>query len=148
MYHFFGQFHPVLVHFPVALLIVASFCKLLYIWRPREVFLQVMTFNLHLGALSAIVATFCGWCLAKTEGVTPDLVGTLFWHRWLGTATSVIALLMLLLFYWRKQSANNEVSGRWFFRLGLLALAVFVGATGHLGGALVYGSDWFNFSLR
>jgi hypothetical protein len=34
---------------------------------------------------------------------------------------------------------------RWPLRIAILATAALAGLTGHLGGALVYGSSWLGF---
>ena len=60
-------------------------------------------------------------------------------HRWLGTATACWAVLTAIL------SARDErrgVRGGWF-RIVLVIAAAFVGVTGHLGGTLVFGDDFF-----
>ena len=64
---------------------------------------------------------------------------TLGLHRWLGTATAGWAVLAAVL------SARDERRGvrSGWFRAALLAAVVLVGATGHFGGVLVFGDDFF-----
>lgn len=144
--HFFGQFHPVIIHFPVALLLVAAVAEGLYLFWKKPFLAHTASVNLHLSAVSAIVAAALGWALAATSGTDPDLKATLFWHRWLGTATALFAGLALFLWwYHRNQPSRIRVIA---FRVSLIAGAVLVTITGHLGGKLVYGLDYFTFSLK
>ena len=105
MLKFFGQFHPSIIHFPVALLMLAALAEFIYLFRPAPLLRSVVSFNLYLSVPSSVIAAAMGWCLAATEGVTPDLKGALFWHRWLGTGSAVLALLLLVI--WRFQCKRS-----------------------------------------
>ena len=59
----------------------------------------------------------------------------LFWHRWGGVATVVLSLVALGV------GRRNER-----LRLALLlAIAVLVSVTAHLGGTLAYGANWLKW---
>ncbi len=139
--HFYGQFHPAFTHFPVALLLVAALAELVFWLRPRRTLHQFASFNLHLGAASALVAATMGWCLAATMGLEPELRRTLFWHRWLGTATAVWAVFTILLWWWYE--LRSTPGRRVYYRAALFGGALLVSVTGHLGGLLVYGLDYY-----
>lgn len=126
--------HPVVVHFPIALLIVAAFAELLSLRGQRERWRTVVGFCLTLGTLGSIAAAWSGWLLAPIEGYSD---GTVFGHRWLGVAAASCAAVATALHF--------RASPRWLplFRLFLLATAVLVCAAGHWGGVLVYGEDYF-----
>ena len=142
MLKFFGQFHPSIIHFPVALLMLAALAEFIYLFKPLPHLRNVLSFNLYLAAPSSIIAAVLGWCLAAAEGVTPDLKGTLYWHRWLGTGTAALALLLLVM--WHFENTKSK-SGPSVFRLLLFSGALLVAVTGHLGGQLVYGVDWYEW---
>ena len=138
---FYGQFHPALTHFPVALLLVAALAELIFWFRPRQTLHRVASFNLHLGTLSALVTATMGWCLAATMGMEPELRRTLFWHRWLGVATAAWAVVTVLLWWWYElRSTPGRRAG---YRVALFSGALLVSVTGHLGGLLVYGLDYY-----
>ena len=139
--HFYGQFHPAFVHFPVALLLVAALAELIFWFQPQRWWHQFASFNLHVGALSALVATTMGWCLAATMGMEPELRRTLFWHRWLGTITAVWAVAAVLLWWWYELRSTGV--RRTCYRGTLFGGALLVSVTGHLGGLLVYGLDYY-----
>lgn len=139
--HFYGQFHPASTHLPVALLLVAALSEAIYWFRPRKVWRDIAAFNLILGAASAVVLATMGWALAATMGIEPDLRSTLWWHRWLGTGTALWAVATVWL-WWQ----DRQLPTLWrhhIYRVALFGGAFLVSVTGHLGGLLVYGLDYY-----
>ena len=147
MVHFLryvGAFHPIAVHFPIALLMVAAIMEGISAWRrDNSTFGLVVSINLHLGTVAALVAAVLGWADAATMGVEPDLKPILFWHRWLGTGVALGFSVILVLWYW--QRAMPDGKRVWLYRVSLWLGAVLVGITGHLGGILVYGIDYLSW---
>lgn len=146
MLKFFGQFHPSIIHFPVVLLILAALAELLFLIKPERFPRYLVSFNLYLAAPSAVLAAGMGWCLAVTQGVTPDLKSALVWHRWLGTGTAVIAIALLIV--WRYAFGAKSKPVTLLFRVLIFSGALLVAITGHLGGQLVYGADWYEWSFK
>ena len=66
----------------------------------------------------------------------PQILGL---HRWTGTATALWSLGTVLLGEWDER---RGVRSRWF-RICLFIGALLVGVSGHLGGVLVHGEDYF-----
>ena len=140
-----GRLHPLLVHFPVALALVAIGAEWWRGVRRIEGMSPLTMPLLWLAAVSAIGATATGWLNAAHEhdGSTDP---TLDRHRWIGTATTV-ALLGLA--WWGRSLCASLVhpTAEAFARLGAFrwmaaVVAVAVGLTGHLGGELVYGKNY------
>ena len=121
---------------------LAALADFIYLFKPVPLLRNVLSFNLYLAAPSSIIAAILGWSLAAVEGVTPDLKGTLYWHRWLGTSTAALALILLVM--WHFEYTKSK-SGTAVFRLLLFCGALLVAVTGHLGGQLVYGVDWYEW---
>ena len=145
MIHFFGQFHPAIVHFPVALLIAAMLFEVASWLLKNPTLHHAGVWNLHLGAISALVTTVLGWALAATMGMEPELRPTLLLHRWLGTGSAVWAVICLYAWY-RHWKTNNEGSIL-VYRFTLLVGGALVGFTGHFGGLLVYGLDFYTWTF-
>jgi hypothetical protein len=95
-------------------------------------------FCVWLGAVAAVTSAALGW-LHAWSGAGAGLPTSLGWHRWLGTATAGSAVLAAAL---AARDRRRGVRGGWC-RICLLATAVLVAATGHFGGVLVYGDDFF-----
>ncbi len=138
-----GRLHPVFLHFPIALALVAALAEG---WRvvTRRTGLSPLTLPLlNMAALSAIAASLTGWVFASYQ-YDGDANETLFFHRWLGIATAVLLSFLAL---WGLKCSSLTVravaSVTLVFRCCLLTTAVAVGLTGHLGGDLAYGEGFF-----
>jgi uncharacterized membrane protein/mono/diheme cytochrome c family protein len=132
-----GRLHVVLVHFPIALLIAAAAGEVWSILRGRRSPAPAVHYCVVLGAVGAVVAAALGWLDAW--GGAGAGQSALNLHRWLGTAAAGWALVTAGL------SARDERRGirsHWFC-VALFIGAALVAATGHFGGVLVYGADFF-----
>jgi uncharacterized membrane protein len=138
-----GSFHPLVVHFPIALLLTAAFLEAISVWKKNSPgLLSAIAFNLTLGTLAALVAATFGWLDAAHIGFEPDLQPVLAWHRWLGTTVAFGSLITTILWF---RARTNLSTCLWLYRITLWMLALLVGITGHLGALLVYGLDYFSF---
>jgi len=135
---FLGRFHVIVVHFPIALIIAAAAGELWFWWLGYQGLHPAVRFCVLLAAPAAIVAAGLGWLLAWTgAGVSAPQI--LLLHRWLGTVGAVWLVAV---------AASSEVDARRMTRstrsrVLLFTGAILVGVTGHLGGTLVYGEDYF-----
>lgn len=132
-----GRLHPLIVHFPIALVIIAAGAES-GAWLTRDPRWRLVAFaNVRVAAVSAIAAAFAGWRLALSAGSWNLVVE---WHLWLGVcaaATTVAAALA---------TAADECRwpvGGWVYRAALMSATVLVIVTAHLGGVLVWGADFF-----
>jgi uncharacterized membrane protein len=131
-----GRFHPLVVHFPIALLIASAVAEALGALRGRTSYSQTARFCLTFGTFGAVVAAALGWALAYGHGYPKDLVQPLFLHRWIGTSTAALAVLTWFLS--RSENARNSPRHR-----ALLALLVVgVSVAGHYGATLIYGPGY------
>ncbi|MEO1011853.1 MAG: c-type cytochrome domain-containing protein [Bacteroidota bacterium] len=119
-----GRWHPLLLHFPIVLLLIAIFLSLTGRNVPPNLLL--------VGVLSALLTAISGFFLGKEAGTRGDL---LFWHKWLGSALALLAVL----WYWAKSTGwHNPV-----FAKGIpLAITGLVFFTGHYGGMVTHGEDF------
>lgn len=129
-----GRFHPVLVHFPVGILVLG----IGFIWLTNgDRYAQLkpaITPILFWGMLSAAFSCISGWLLAANGNYEGELVDQ---HRWMGIVTAVVSALLWIVS--RKQAA-------WQRPVSLAALAL-VTITGHLGGSLTHGEDYLREAL-
>jgi len=127
-----GRLHPVLVHFPIALVILAAMAEGVAVATRDSRWHFVAVANVRAGAFFAVLTAGAGWLLAQTPSIEPTPLLT--WHRWLGTTGVVFTVVVAL--------ATRNVRR---FRVLLFAAAALVAVTGHLGGLMVWGEDWFRF---
>ncbi|MBU1821513.1 MAG: hypothetical protein KKG00_08390, partial [Bacteroidetes bacterium] len=128
-----GRMHPLLLHFPITLLVVYA---LWYLFAPRATSDQAAQPQaddiLLLGAFTAVVSALMGLILSAEPGYDAN---ALFWHKWTGVATAFVA------FGWysfRTQLARRSVMARAFSGLTLGVLLF----TGHLGSSITHGEEF------
>ena len=140
---FIGKFHPLIIHFPIALVLTALFFTGLSMFFKVEIFDTLSIYLIYFAALSAIAAATLGLIAGSDASYPSFLVSSFEWHRILGISTTVVTFITAYFGY--RQLSQNKTGGTMLYRLFLLLNAVLVGITGHLGATLVYGIDYFNF---
>jgi uncharacterized membrane protein len=133
-----GNLHPLLVHFPIALVMAAAAAELVAIATPREAWHTVAVVNLRAGAAIGVATAVTGWVLAASTSV--DATSALEWHRWIGMAGAAGALGAALLPSYRHVPSRRFVV---VYRVALFGAACLVALTGHLGGTIVWGAEFF-----
>lgn len=136
-----GKLHVLVIHFPIALLASGAIAEGWWIWRRRAGISPVVRFCVIFGALGAVTAGTLGWIHASFGAFGTDSSEALMLHRWLGTAAAAGAVLTALAGEWDVFHNRRSL----FFRGVLFTSALLVGAAGHFGGLVVYGSDFFRF---
>lgn len=135
-----GRFHPVLVHFPIALAILAATAEVLFRLRRAAALRAACRVAIVGAAVTALPTILLGWLAALAPH--PGMGAVLAWHRWLGTGVGALLIAA---------ACASEARERWPDRsqwlwlapvLGILS-AIVVGVVGHLGGLLVYGLDHY-----
>jgi uncharacterized membrane protein len=130
-----GRLHPMAVHFPIALFLVALVAELLFAATQAALFRHALRFSLWCGAIGAVAATPLGWLFAAS-GATEE--GWLLEaHRWAGTSAMLLGLVVL----WIGERTERAHNGRLLLRVSLALQALLIGTVGHLGGSLLYGFD-------
>ena len=132
-----GRLHPMLVHFPIGLVLIAAVAELVAMTTGRRDWRTAAVANARTGSVFAIGAVIAGWRLASLPGI--EATSSLEWHRWLGTIAAVAAVGAAL--------ATAGARGRspfavWVYRITLFWAAALVALAGHLGGLLVWGADF------
>src|SRR5262245_15336500 len=133
------RLHPLLIHFPIALVLAAAAEAAALVSRdPRWRAAAVV--NLRAGALFAALAAATGWRFVSAAGI--DATPLLEWHRSVGTAAAAAAVAAAVA---EIGAERNGRLGRVIHRIALMVAAALVGAAGHLGGLLVWGEHFFRF---
>ena len=132
-----GRFHPVLVHLPIGILLLACFFQFLTL-KPRFAILQpAIPAMFFWGMIGAVLSCISGYMLSLSGDYDGELVGR---HQWMGIFTAILSLILYLLY----QFSVSETIARWI-SLGIIIL---VTITGHLGGSLTHGSDYLTEGLN
>jgi len=91
---FFGRFHPILVHLPIALILLVPVLEIAARFPRWSTLRSSAGFVLVLATLGTLVAAFDGWLLARTGGQAGALV---IRHMWAGIGLSAVCLILVWL---------------------------------------------------
>jgi uncharacterized membrane protein len=131
-----GRLHPLLVHFPIGLILVAAASEAVAIATDRRAWRHAAVVNARAGAVLGIGAAVAGWRLAASGAIDPS--SWLEWHRWLGTLAGVAMVGSALA---TVVADRRSPYGRWVYRATLFCAAALVAIAGHFGGLLVWGVE-------
>ncbi len=125
---FVGNFHPLLVHLPIGILLLAALFQLLSRKEKYQSLSAAVSIALFLGMISAVATCISGFLLSNTGDYDEDLI---FNHQWFGIALALTSIAAWLL------NRNNKQTS---LVTGLMLLLIII--TGHLGGSITHGSDY------
>lgn len=126
-----ARLHPVAVHFPIALLLVAALAEFALMLRPTLGLQTTIRFLVAGGAIGAVVAALLGWFAGGWRLV--DRSENLAIHRWNGTTLAILSLLA----WW--VAARGK--GRGVLRLLLVVIAAGLIVQGYIGGEMMSGPN-------
>lgn len=127
------EIHPVLVHFPIALLLTGMILDLYAGWYRRTQMLPTATGLLIAGLLSGVVAA--GFGLVAYDTIPAHTDESHRWMHWhLGAAVSTLTLFAIGIMGRKLNTPRVPTWTRVLTGLGTVALLY----TGYLGGSLVY----------
>jgi len=131
---FLGRLHPAVVHFPVALFLVAALAEFIMIIRPSAGIGSSVRFMVWVGAAGGVAAATLGWFAGGFR--LSDRSEMLGLHRWNGTGIAAAGLALALL-----SGAPVNSRKRTIFRVGLGAIALAILLQGYWGGELSRGPN-------
>jgi uncharacterized membrane protein len=133
-----GKFHLLLVHFPIALVLVAGLAEFLSVLKRNSIPSESVRFCIWLGALASVPTAALGWlhAAAGNGAGSPQL---LMAHRWLGTTAAVYLIITAVCV---ELDTRRGARSR-FVRLLLICGVLITALVAHLGGRLAYGEEFF-----
>jgi uncharacterized membrane protein len=132
-----GRLHPLLVHFPIGLILAAAAAELAAIHTGRADWRAIAAANVRAGAATGALTAVAGWGLASSPLVQPSRL--LAWHGWMGAAGAVGAIGAAVLSIGAGDPTRRR--RRLAYRAALFGAAALVAVAGHLGGTLVWSAD-------
>ena len=136
-----GLWHPVIVHFPIALFFLAAVLEAYAIAGRKADLLNTTRVLIAFGALGAVAAVGFGWLAMGFDiGKDNGIHGA---HRWVGTSIAVLALGT----WWANErfvKVRGKFAGATYASLLALTVAAIL-INGFLGSALVRGMDHMNY---
>ena len=132
-----GKLHPLLVHFPIALVLVAAGAELAAMRTLRASWRAIAVFNLQAAAVMAVATVIAGSLLALAPFV--DGTPSLTLHRWAGVAAAAATVGAAVASRKRHLETTRMLT---VYRSALFGAAALMAIAGHLGAALVWGPDF------
>jgi uncharacterized membrane protein/mono/diheme cytochrome c family protein len=130
-----GRLHPMILHFPIVLIVAYT----LFIWSAGRS--NSPTWSARLAeqlllwaAFAAVITALAGVFLSRETTYEGSTIG---WHKWLGTLTSLI----LLVLYITRSAIPFQ---KWLSILPLIIVII----AGHLGSDLTHGAGYVLAPLR
>jgi len=137
---FIGHLHPLLVHLPIGLLLLAILLNGLSYHSEFKYVSSSIPIVLTLGVISACLSAITGYVLSLSGEYDNEVLSN---HQTAGFVTTMISIVLMVItsgpFQIRFPLRRNIIS------VVFLILFVFVVYTGHQGGSLTHGRDYLSF---
>ncbi len=134
-----GRLHPLIVHLPIGIIILAFLMECASRLESYKYIKPAIKFVLQIAILTSAVAWFTGWIMPKEGDFDERLVGLHFWF-----AVSMTATTCLVYFLHITQNSNLKKFYFPMFSLTMLLLTI----TGHFGGSLTHGEDFLTKPIQ
>ncbi|MBC8770296.1 DUF1553 domain-containing protein [Arenibacter sp. BSSL-BM3] len=141
IFQLLGRFHPMVVHFPIGLLVGAIFLEFLTLGGKRQGLREGINWMIALGSGFAVLAAVLGWLLRTNDDYVGDLVQ---FHQNVGIATAVFATITWFLL---RSTLNGKLANYGYYRFGLFVTVLLLVVAGHLGASLTHGEDYLTSVL-
>ncbi len=136
IFELMGKLHPLLVHFPIGLLIGAFVLEGIARFQKQE---NKYVGMIYLGATSALIAAIMGQLLAQSGDYQGDLINQ---HQWLGWGTVGLSLLTTWM-YWNRVKLPKRLP---FIALGFTCISL--SFAGHFGATITHGEDYLKINTN
>lgn len=130
-----GRLHPMVLHFPVALLLIIALLELMKTGPGNRDNGFTIDFLLAITAFTAALAALCGFFLLYGGGYENS--NDLYWHKISGISTSLIAGLLSWLRGYKKL----------IYIPALISGCIMLIVTGHLGSSVTHGAGFITEPL-
>lgn len=130
-----GRMHPLLLHFPIVLLILAALLEFFrfHSENTKTLFYQLLSSYVFVaGILSTGLTVLMGLILSIEEGYEGE---TLDYHKWFALGTLLLATILFKLRDFKWYSAIHA-------KVGAIILVLFLVIAGHFGAILTHGENF------
>ncbi|OYX98582.1 MAG: hypothetical protein B7Y76_07585, partial [Sphingobacteriia bacterium 35-40-5] len=138
---FFGRLHPLAVHFPIALLLLAAILELGTIKKFNSPIRPGIQILLIAGIISSLISAIFGILLSGSAEYGDNLI----LHQWMGISTAFLGIFVWFLH--QRVLVTDQSKYIKTYRFTLFATAFGVILAGHLGASLTHGDDYLSSTL-
>jgi len=129
-----GVLHPLVIHFPIALLLLAFFLEIYGLSATGKKYKSSIPLITFLGGIGAVFSALSGYFLMNQDDYE---VSSVELHRNWGIALAIGSALLIGLYRFPPKIPHIHIFGQ-----GALSILVLI--TGHLGGNLTHGEDFLS----
>ncbi|MBL7698537.1 MAG: hypothetical protein JNK79_10270 [Chitinophagaceae bacterium] len=140
--NFFGRFHPLIVHLPIGIFLLAFFFDLISYHRRFSYCRRIVPLVVFTGFIFSILSVGLGFLLSFSGDYDRN---TLSAHRTFGIVLMVFAGLISLLQLPRAKKRIRISHG--LYTASITLMIMFLVYTGHQGANLTHGSDYINLRV-
>ncbi len=135
-----GRAHPLILHFPIVLLVILPFLSVLFnfLKSTKELQNQFLKNYVSLTHVFCALTVLFGLILSQEEGYGGS---TVFWHKWTGVAVWV----GILFIEYALLRTNNNIKFLNYGSIVTLAILVFAG---HFGATLTHGEGFLTEPIQ
>jgi uncharacterized membrane protein len=138
---FFGRLHPVLLHFPIVLVILLTILELLGALRLISAGRGVTAVLLMATAVSTAVSVLAGFFLFSSGEYEGALIER---HMWAGVLTGFLVMLTMAGYFLYMRYPVMRAA----YLVLLIVTTAFVGYASHLGGSITHGQQYLTEHLQ
>ncbi|WP_276371612.1 PSD1 and planctomycete cytochrome C domain-containing protein [Chryseolinea sp. H1M3-3] len=142
LWQFLGRLHPLIVHFPIGLLVVALVLEVFTLNKRNQELRSGINLLLIIGSLSAIAAVIFGLLLKTQDQYSGSVLAI---HQWSGIVTLIFSLVTVALH--RRVVMQNKKHLLKTYRAVLIITVLSVTVAGHYGASLTHGADFLTSVL-
>ena len=136
---FIGRFHPLVLHLPIGMVVIAFFMQIYGMWKKREDLYFPYAFVLGVGFVMSCVAVLFGSFLAMSNDYNPELIDR---HGWGGL---LFAVLVGIAFFLKVKFLRSGMEKHGQRKASIIVLSAALGVmsfVGHDGGSLTHGEEY------
>ncbi len=133
---FFGRFHILAVHLPIALILLSVLMELLSRFQKFSHLASSVTFVLLIAAASSVASVIAGFMLATGGGYNESLLDH---HKWWGLAVAVLTVTALI---FKMLKGKNQKITNLAYSISLTLSVTTLLVASHYGGSLTHGQNY------
>ena len=127
---FLGRFHPMLVHFPIVLILLPLVFEGMIRWKKWDFLKQIQPIFILIAIVSAVFTAYIGYLLYGSGEYSGELIRN---HLWGGIGVAVCMSLAGILYGMNQKKIYLPL---------LIVSNLLLLYTGHLGGSLTHGENY------
>src|SRR5690606_34866519 len=135
--YFIGRFHPLIIHFPIVLILLVLVFEILSRISLVKISTPIISILLLSASFFCAFAIMAGFLLYYTGEYTGDIM---VWHKWAGMGVGIGIFLTTLFFLLTKNSKSSNYDFTYLTLLCVTNLLLLFAS--HQGGSLTHGKEY------